>query len=72
MTARSRLTIAALWILSLVLVAQLSTRAQAPTPAGVEVRFVGSGQSGILVGNFGGQWLPITLTKMPDANNASR
>ena len=74
MTVRSRIVLALLWASSLVAVAQWRTAAQAPESAlGLEVRFLqgqgkGGTHAGILVANFGGQWLPVTLDKMPDAN----
>ena len=71
MITRSRIAIAVLWALSLVVVAQWSAKAQVASSPGVEIRFVGQGQSGILVGNFGGQWLPVNLATMPHANDLS-
>jgi hypothetical protein len=72
-TARHRFVVAALWILSLVFVAQCAGSAQSNPPVGQEVRFLrsegtGTGHRGILIANFGGQWLPVTLDEMPDAN----
>jgi hypothetical protein len=74
---RTRLVLGVLWILSLVSVAQWTAQAQGTPPPGVEVRFVrgvGTPQSagGILVANFGGQWLPITLQSVPDPHYITR
>ena len=67
------LVLAALWVLSLFAVADWTGRAQSNPEIGQEVRFlrsqaVGSVHRGVLVANFGGQWLPVTLDTMPDAN----
>lgn len=77
MTTRTRLLLASCWILSLVVVAAWSARAQEPTAPGVEVRFVrgqgtGGGQAGILVANVDGQWLPVELDTMPAAPDFGR
>jgi hypothetical protein len=66
--------LAALWMVSLVAVAQWTGRARTnPSVVGQEVRFLksqggASGHRGVLVANFGGQWLPVTLETMPDGN----
>ena len=73
MKTRTRIILVTLWALSLLMVAQWTGRAQGTQP-GVEVRFLksqggnGSPSAGVLVANFGGQWLPVTLQDMPDAN----
>ena len=71
--ANRRFVLATLWVLSLVLVAQWVGRAQTSQTIGQEVRFLrsegtGAGHRGILIANFGGQWLPVTLETMPDGN----
>lgn len=76
MRSRSRVVVAILWALSLVVVAEWSASGQqAPSP-GIEVRFVqGDGAPGALRGtliaNVGGQWLPVSLDtrSVPDANS---
>jgi hypothetical protein len=75
MTGRIKLAIAVAWVLSLFAVAQWTGRAQSSPQLGQEVRFLrsqGDGRTnrGVLVANFGGQWLPVTLDEMPDANEA--
>ena len=69
MTVRSRIVIAVLWALSLFGVAQWTAFAQVRPQPGFEVRFLqAEGQDGMLVANFGGQWLPVKLVIMPDGN----
>jgi hypothetical protein len=73
MTVRTKVILAALWALSLLVTARFTASAQAPQ-MGQEVRFLrsqgtGAGHQGVLVANFGGQWLPVTLDKMPDGNS---
>ena len=73
MTLRSRILLAAAWMLSLFAVAQWTGRAQSSPTVGQEVRFIksqgGTGSHrGVLVANFNGQWLPVTLDTMPDGN----
>jgi hypothetical protein len=71
MTARRRIILATLWILSLVLVAQWTATAQVDAGPGVEVRFVGGqGQPGGLIGKFDGQWHPLLLRPLPIADQA--
>ena len=75
--ASRRLVVAALWILSLMFVAQYAGSAQSNPAIGQEIRFLrsdgtGAGHRGILIANFGGQWLPVTLDEMPDGNGLSR
>jgi hypothetical protein len=77
MTVRTKLGIAVAWVLSLFAVAQWTGRAQSNPQLGQEVRFLrsqGDGRThrGVLVANFGGQWLPVTLDQMPDANELVR
>ena len=72
MTVRTKVILAALWALSLLVTARWTANAQTPQ-MGQEVRFMksksdGSVQRGVLVANFGGQWLPVELDKMPDGN----
>ena len=72
MTIRTKLILAALWGLSLLVTARWTVSAQTPQ-MGQEVRFLrsqGDGRvhRGVLVANFGGQWLPVELDKMPDGN----
>jgi hypothetical protein len=76
MSTRSRILLAAVWILSLIVVSQWTGRAQSgAVQIGQEVRFLRSkgdpaGHRGILVANFGGQWLPVKLDgPMPDGNS---
>ena len=73
MTVRTKVILAALWALSLFVTANWTASAQTPQ-MGQEVRFLksqGDGQvhRGVLVANFGGQWLPVTLDTMPDGNS---
>ncbi len=74
MTVRTKVILAALWALSLLVTARWTTANAQTTPQmGQEVRFLksqgdGAGHRGILVANFGGQWLPVQLDKMPDGN----
>jgi hypothetical protein len=71
------MVLAAVWILSLIVASQWPGRAQggAVGQIGNEVRFLRSksdpaGHKGMLVANFGGQWLPVKLdSPMPDANS---
>jgi hypothetical protein len=75
--ANRRLVVAVLWMLSLVFVAEWAGRAQSSPAIGQEIRFLrsegtGAGHRGILVSNFGGQWLPVTLDSMPDGNALTR
>ena len=77
MNGRNRLALAALWILSLVAVAEWSGRAQTAPQVGQEVRFLKSeaalgAHRGVLIANFNGQWLPVTLDEMPDGNSLIR
>ena len=77
MTLRGKLILATIWGLSLVTAARWSASAQVASPVGQEVRFMrsdsdGRGHRGILVANFGGQWLPVTLDTLPDANELQR
>ena len=72
MSVRTKVILAALWALSLLATSRLTTSAQTPQ-MGQEVRFLksqGDGRvhRGVLVANFGGQWLPVELDKMPDGN----
>ena len=74
MTARTKVIFAALWALSLLVTARWTASAQTIPQMGQEVRFLrsqgtGAGHQGILVANFGGQWLPVTLDTMPDGNS---
>jgi hypothetical protein len=67
-----KVILAALWALSLFVTARWTVSAQAPQ-MGQEVRFLrsqGDGRvhRGVLVANFGGQWLPVELDKMPDGS----
>ena len=76
MTVRTKVILAALWALSLLVTARWTASAQT-TQMGQEVRFLksqgdGAGHRGILVANFGGQWLPVTLDKLPDGNSLER
>lgn len=87
MTVRSRVVIAVLWSLSLVIVAQWSASGQVARPIpnatpnqgtpGVEVRFLKSGvkgglQSGTFVGNIDGQWLPVVVDTETTLPNPDR
>ena len=72
MSVRTKVVLAALWALSLLVTARWTASAQTPQ-IGQEVRFLksqGDGRThrGVLVANFGGQWLPVELDKMPDGN----
>ena len=54
--------------------ARLTGNAQTAPQMGQEVRFMksqgtGAGHRGILVANFGGQWLPVELDRMPDGTS---
>ena len=71
-----RVAVAVLWLLSLLVMAQWSGRAQGTPAVGREVRFLPSdstitGHKGVLIANFDGQWLPVTLDTMPDGNARS-
>ena len=73
MTVRTKVIVAALWALSLLVTARWTASAQTSPQLGQEVRFLrsqGDGRihRGVLVANFGGQWLPVELDKMPDGN----
>ena len=73
MALRTKVILAALWVLSLFVTARLTVSAQTTTQVGQEVRFLksqGDGRvhRGVLIANFGGQWLPVELDKMPDGN----
>ena len=73
MTVRTKVIVAALWALSLLVTARWTANAQTPQ-MGHEVRFLksqgdGRGPRGVLVANFGGQWLPVSLDTMPDGNS---
>ena len=73
MTVRTKVILAALWALSLLVTARWTASAQSSQQMGQEVRFLrsqGDGRvhRGILVANFGGQWLPVELSRMPDGN----
>lgn len=78
MSFRAKVVLAALWALSLVVTARWSgVQAQTAAPMGQEVRFLksqgdGSTHRGVLIANFGGQWLPVTLDVMPDGNASQR
>ena len=77
MSIRNRIVLATAWILSILAVAEWTGRAQTTPQMGHEVRFLpsqatGSGNRGVLVANFGGQWLPVTLDTMPDGNSLMR
>jgi hypothetical protein len=71
---RGRIVLGIVWALSLVAVAEWTGGAQTMPPAmGHEVRFLksqgaGGSHRGVLVANFNGQWLPVTLETMPDGN----
>ena len=70
MAGRTRVLIAVVWTLSLIAVAHWSARAQTVPPPGVEIRFVPATSTpgshhGTLVGNFNGQWMPVTLSATP-------
>ena len=74
MTVRTKVILAALWAISLMVTARLTGNAQTAPQMGQEVRFMksqgtGAGHRGILVANFGGQWLPVELDRMPDGNS---
>lgn len=77
MKMSTRWAFVVLWLLSLMVVAQWSGRAQGTPAVGREVRFLQSdstitGHKGVLVANFDGQWLPVTLDTMPDGNTLRR
>ena len=73
MLKKSRLILAGLWALSLLATAQFVVFAQResqPSPPGVEIRFVLTGQNlqgtpiGRLMANVNGQWAPVTLAEL--------
>ena len=73
MTLRTKVILAVVWVLSLLVTARLTVSAQTTTQMGQEVRFLksqGDGRvhRGVLIANFGGQWLPVELDRMPDGN----
>jgi hypothetical protein len=70
----TRVIVAVLWILSLVAVSRWTAHAQTSAPPGYEVRFVkgqgnGNSSAGVLLANFGGQWLPVAVGQPQGADS---